>query len=104
MIDFRAMPLAALLLLAPAVAGAQQAPADQPPDKSAPASLQGNKGTQATDQMGATGWNGPHRGQTSPGNPAGPAPTPSADKQPPVATGADLAGPPMAFPSNTTPE
>lgn len=60
-------------------------------------------GTSANN-MGATGWTGPHRGATSPDHPDVAAPSDSKDKQPPVATGADLSGPAKAFPSNKAPE
>jgi hypothetical protein len=61
-------------------------------------------GTDGSGRMGATGWTGPHQGQTSPGHPDAPAPADSPDKQPAVSTGADLNGPPKEFPSNKTPE
>jgi len=71
-----------------------------------PASLQngGNSGTSQDGGMGATGWSGPHRGQTGAGADTNYVPTPSTDRQPLVATGTDLNGPPVAFPSNKAPE
>lgn len=55
--------------------------------------------------MGASGWSGPHRGETTGSAPTTPyVPSPSKDTQPPVVTGEDLQGQPKAFPSNKTPE
>jgi len=99
----RTLPLAAALALSASSLALAQNASPQMQDR--PASLQG--GTSGTSQdggMGATGWSGPHRGQTSPGHPDGPEPADSPDKQPPVGTGADLKGPPQAFPSNKAPE
>jgi hypothetical protein len=102
----RTVPIAAAFaLLAPSLASAQNAAPPGMQDK--PTSLQqggGNSGASQDGGMGATGWSGPHRGQTSPGGPEGADPSPSSDKQPPVATGADLKGAPEAFPSNRAPE
>jgi hypothetical protein len=97
-----ALTAAAIALSAPALA---QTTNDSQPMQESPASLtQQNHSTQGPEAMGATGWSGPHRGQTSPGSPDAPAANDSPDKQPPVATGADLGGPIKAFPSNKAPE
>ncbi len=72
-------------------------------DSSSTASPSQTDGT-SPNNMGATGWTGPHRGPTSPGNPGVAAPSDSPDKQPAVATGSDLNGPPKEFPSNKAPE
>jgi len=95
----RVLPIAALLLVAPTLAQAQE------PTNSAPAKLNGpttpqngpNTGTDPAN-MGNTGWTG---GRAD-GNREGSKET-SAD-QPVMATGEDLKGPPAQFPPNKTPE
>ena len=97
-----ALTAAALALSVPALA---QTSNDPKPMQENPASLtQQNNSTQGPEQMGTTGWSGPHRGPTSDGTVAAPTPSDSPDKQPMVATGEDLKGPPKAFPSNKAPE
>ncbi len=61
-----------------------------------------NQHSQPTNSDG-TGGNG---SSANPGPPGAPkiTVTDSLDKQPPVATGEDLKGPPKAFPSNKAPE
>jgi hypothetical protein len=97
-----ALTVSALTLAPPAFAQTSNNP--QPMQES-PASLsQQNNSTQGPEQMGTTGWSGPHRGPTSDSTAAAPTPSDSQDKQPAVATGADLNGPAKAFPSNKAPE
>jgi hypothetical protein len=97
-----ALTAVSLALSAPALAQTSNNP--QPMQES-PASLtQQNNSTQWPEQMGNTGWSGPHRGPTSDSTVAAPTPSDSPDKQPLVATGADLSGPAKAFPSNKAPE
>ena len=104
MSPLRIVSLAAMLALsAPPLALAQNA-APQMQEKPAAMPQGGSSGASQDGGMGATGWSGPHRGQTSPGHPEGPDPADSPDKQPPVATGQDLNGAPKAFPSNKAPE
>ena len=91
----------AMALTSPAFAQS----ADTPQMQQKPAALSGPNSTTAGPQsMGTTGWSGPHRGPASDTTNAAPTPSDSPDKQPPVGTGADLQGPPKAFPSNKAPE
>jgi hypothetical protein len=83
---------------------AQENPNPQDKPSNATTGQTSDQGT-SPQGMGSTGWTGPHRGETASSAPTTPyVPSPSLDKQPPVATGADLRGPPMAFPSNQAPE
>jgi hypothetical protein len=96
-----ALTVAAIALSAPSFA--QNNDSSQMQER--PASLAQPNGPNAgPEQMGTTGWSGPHRGPTSDSTAAAPTPSDSPDTQPPVATGADLGGPAKAFPSNKTPE
>jgi hypothetical protein len=94
------LPLAAALLLAPAIAGAQQAPDQSAPvrlDTATPQPSGPNSGTHPGN-IGKTGWTGgradSHREGASDG----------AADQPQMATGSDLKGPPTQFPPSKTPE
>ena len=98
MSPLRILSLLAALALPTSFALAQNA-APQMQEKPAAMPQGGNSGTAQDHRMGASGGKA-----TSPGNPDVPDPPDSPDKQPPVGTGADLNGPPKAFPSNKAPE
>lgn len=57
----------------------------------------------APENMGATGWTGGSRGQTT-GQGSSTQDAEAAKDQPVEATGEDLKGPPTQFPANKTPE
>ncbi len=57
-----------------------------------------------SNQHSQTAPSGSAANSGAPGLPKTQPPSDSTDKQPPVATGEDLKGPPKAFPSNKAPE
>lgn len=96
--------IAAAVMVSATVSFAQNnpAPANAAEDSSHTPQHGSGSGT-APENMGATGWTGGSRGETS--GKTSPAQDAEAAKDQPVeASGRDLKGPPQQFPPNKTPE